>query len=276
MVGVIGIVALLTLLILSHIVTRMATTALVMTGMSSEAARFQARSAFTGTGFTTSESEQAVNHPVRRRILMLLMILRNAGFVTIALSLVVSFIGTDEKGRSYRLLVLLLGVFVLWLISRSKAVDRFLSRLIRRALARWTNLDVRYYASLLKLSGQYAVTEMQVRRGDWVTGKCLRDCKLSDEGITVLGIYRADGTYEGAPRGPTEIRPDDTLILYGRDEALHDLDSRTLGLAGDMAHHEAVYEHKEVLAEKTEPDTPVDPGPKTDPSSPHRPEDRSR
>ncbi len=264
MIGVIGIVALLTILVLSHIVTRMATAALVMTGMSSEAARFQARSAFTGTGFTTSESEQVVNHPVRRRILMMLMVLRNAGFVTIVLSLIFSFIGAEPSQQIRGLIILVLGVIILWLISRTTTVDRFLNRVIRRALARWTNLDVRDYISLLKLSGEYGVMEMQVREGDWVAGKCLRDCRLSEEGITVLGIYRADGSYVGSPRGPNEIHADDVLILYGRDEDLRDLDTRDHGRAGDRAHHEAVHEHEEVLADQTEEPTSADTTPESE------------
>jgi hypothetical protein len=49
---------------------RVATSALVMTGMARESARFQARSAFLGVGFTTGEAESVVDHPVRRRIAM--------------------------------------------------------------------------------------------------------------------------------------------------------------------------------------------------------------
>ena len=45
---------------------RMGTLALQRTGLSREAATFQAQSAFMGVGFTTSESESLVNHPVRR------------------------------------------------------------------------------------------------------------------------------------------------------------------------------------------------------------------
>jgi hypothetical protein len=65
MVGIVGIIASLTVLGLSLIITRIATTALSLTGLSWEAARFQARSAFTGTGFTTTEAERVVDHPVR-------------------------------------------------------------------------------------------------------------------------------------------------------------------------------------------------------------------
>lgn len=80
MTGIVGVVAILVLLTLSLVITRLATVALVMTGLSKEAARFQARSAFTGTGFTTSEAETVVGHPVRRKIIMLLMILRSTGW----------------------------------------------------------------------------------------------------------------------------------------------------------------------------------------------------
>jgi len=65
--GFIGIVAVLTILALSLVITRVATVALTMTGLSRQVARFQARSALTGTGFTTSEAETVVNHPVRRQ-----------------------------------------------------------------------------------------------------------------------------------------------------------------------------------------------------------------
>jgi Trk-type K+ transport system membrane component len=72
----IAIATLLAVLFLSLIVVRVAAEALVLTGISRESASFQARSAWTGTGFTTSESEQIVNHPVRRRIVSALMFAR--------------------------------------------------------------------------------------------------------------------------------------------------------------------------------------------------------
>ncbi len=73
-------------------ITRGATVALTLTGLSAEAARFQARSALTGTGYTTSETEKVVDHPLRGGIGMVLMLLRSAGFVSILISLLLSFI----------------------------------------------------------------------------------------------------------------------------------------------------------------------------------------
>jgi len=54
-----SIISLLMVLTLSILVTRIATVVLTHTGLARESAKFQARSAFTGVGFTTTESEKA-------------------------------------------------------------------------------------------------------------------------------------------------------------------------------------------------------------------------
>lgn len=84
------------------VVTRIAAVALSETGLSGDAARFQALSAFTGTGFTTREAEGVMTHPVRRRIVTFLMILGNAGLVTIITILVLSFAQSPDPGAALR------------------------------------------------------------------------------------------------------------------------------------------------------------------------------
>jgi hypothetical protein len=64
------------------VITRVATVALRTTALSYAAAQFQARSAFSGVGFTTTESEDIVSHPARRRVVLGLMTLSSAGVVT--------------------------------------------------------------------------------------------------------------------------------------------------------------------------------------------------
>lgn len=251
MLGIVGIIAFLTVLGLSLFITRLATIALTYTGLSWEAARFQARSAFTGTGFTTTEAERVVDHPVRRRIIMLLMIARSAGVVSIIISLILSFGGSQsDVGRLYRLLWIIAGVAVLLAAAKSSLIDRTLSRAIRWALQKWTSLDVHDYTSLLKLSGEYMVTEIQVREGDWLVGKDLSRCRLPQEGIMVLGIYRSDGDYIGVPRGETEIYDKDTLVVYGRSKSLRELEQRRADRSGDQAHDESVHEQKRHRAEQ--------------------------
>jgi hypothetical protein len=251
MTGIIGIIALLTVLGLSLFITRLATAALAMTGLSYEAARFQARSAFTGTGFTTSETEKVVDHPVRRRIIMLLMTLRSAGLVTVILSLILSFQGSgSDRDALVRLGAMLGGVGLLWWAAKSRWFERYLSRIMRWALQRWTDLDTRDYASLLRLAGAYTVMELQVQEGDWLADRRLRDCKLPDEGVTVLGIYRDDGRYVGVPKAETSIDAGDTLVLYGRREPLRELGTRRADSEGQAGHEKAVSEQRRYEAEQ--------------------------
>jgi hypothetical protein len=228
-------------------ITRVATIALTHTGLSRETARFQARSAFTGVGFTTSEAEKVVGHPVRRRILMLLMLLGNAGIVTAVSSIVLTFVDSHgERNWLLKVVLLVAGVALLWTAAYSHWLDRHISHLVRKALKRWTDLDVRDYAGLLHLGGDYSVHELQVRDSDWMAGHTLAELGLREEGVMVLGVQRTDGEFLGAPTGRTKIRPNDTVLFYGRDKSLADLDKRGKDIGGKIAHVEAVSEQKRI------------------------------
>jgi len=195
--------AVLTLLVvvgISLLITRIATVALVSTGLSKEAARFQARSAFSGSGFTTSEAESVVNHPVRRRIIMVLMLLGNAGFVTVVSSLILTFVNVHGAFEwAPRLALLLGGLSALWFTARSRFVERLLNELIVRALRRWTDIDVGDYAGLLHLAGDYRVVQLAVDPGDWMEGHSLAELGLSEE-VCWCSASSAQGT-------PTRARP---------------------------------------------------------------------
>ncbi|MEJ2031618.1 MAG: TrkA C-terminal domain-containing protein [Deltaproteobacteria bacterium] len=248
-----AILSLLLIITLSILITRIATISLAHTGLSREAARFQARSAFTGVGFTTDESEKVVNHPVRRRIILLLMLVGNAGIATAISSLILSFMSRDSGSPFYLKLVILLGgIILLWFIAQSQWIDERLSKSISRALNRYTSLDVKDYASLLHLAGEYRVMELQVNSTDWLADMSLADLRLRDEGITVLGIERPPAIFIGGPSGDTVIQPGDTLIIYGRELALASLDQRFKGKMGDLAHEQAVNEQKKVKEQEQE------------------------
>lgn len=240
----IAIATLLVVVMMALLVTRIATVALMATGVPYDVARFQARSAMTGVGFTTSESESVVNHPIRRRIVLTLMLLGNAGLVTIMASVILSFAGTAGGTESLkRLGIILLGMAPIFLIARSDRFADWLGRVIGRSLARWSDLDVRDMVHLMQLTRDYAISELQVQPGDWVADKALANLGLPDEGILVLGIQRADGSFVGAPRGGTVVHAYDMLVLYGRSSILTDLDVRSADPDGDRAHDEAVAEN---------------------------------
>jgi K+/H+ antiporter YhaU regulatory subunit KhtT len=245
---VIAIVTLLVVVVLSILITRVATIALAHTGLSRETARFQARSAFTGAGFTTSESERIVRHPVRRRIVMFLMLVGNAGLVTAVSSLILTFIhlGDDDGRLTVRIVLLAAGLVLLWAIGTSQWIDRHLSNAIDKALKRYTRVEVKDYASLIHLAEDYRLVELQVAPGDWLAGKTLGEARLLDEGIVVLGIERVNGTYLGIPKDDVVIEPEDNLIVYGRETELDELDDRRTGKVGDRRHARAVATQRRV------------------------------
>ena len=242
-----GIITVILILIFSILITRVASIALIHTGLSREASKFQARSAFTGVGFTTQESEKVVNHPVRRKILLLLMILGNAGIITGVASLIIGFADIDSGVNNWvKILVLVGGIIILWNLANSHWVDRRLSRIIEKFLNRYSRLDVRDYASLLQLSGNYRIAEISVEKRHWLYRKKLKNTQLRDEGLNVLAITRQDGTFLGTPSGETQINENDTLVIYGRTEALQKLERRLKGKKGNQEHTTMVKKQNRV------------------------------
>lgn len=250
-----SILSLFVVIFISIIITRVATIALTHTGLTRESAKFQARSAFSGAGFTTSESELVVNHPVRRKIVLFLILIGNAGIVAAISSLMLTFVGGDDSwGTTTKIILLVIGFVALWSFASSHWVDRRLSVIIDKFLKRYTELNIVDYDSLLHLVGEYRLVELAVQDNDWLAGKKLSGARLRDEGINVLGVKRRDGTYLGNPDGETRLEANDSVILYGRVAAIEALDKRWKSYWGDVEHREAVAEQSKVEEQETELD----------------------
>jgi hypothetical protein len=225
---------------LGVIINRLAVVALTITGLSRDIARFQSRSAYYGVGFTTAESEDVVNDPARRRIIMTLALIGNAGIATTIASLLLSFTGATRGQAFERLAIILTALVGVAALAHSGYLDRQFSRLAQRALCRWTELELRDYAQLLGVRDGFAVGQLRLQRDDWLTARPLRELSLPDEGVHVLGILRANGGYLGMPDGDTLLSADDVVVLYGHADQLADLDDRRRGAVGDDAHAQAV------------------------------------
>ncbi len=257
-----AVASLLVVLMLSLLITRIATISLAATGLSRESARFQARSAFSGSGFTTAESEAVVRHPIRRRIIMLLMLFGNAGIVAVIASFVLAFVEPESGALPWlRIGLLVVGLLGLWGLASSRIVDRWITHLTMAALKRWTSLEVRDYAGLLHVGGDYLITELLVEPGDWLADRDLATLKLRQEGVIVLGIERPDGTYLGVPGPHTSLHPGEVLVVYSRRDSVAELDQRQHDRAGDRAHRHAMAEQAAKLREvATESAEAVSPG----------------
>lgn len=241
------------ILSISVLVTKVATIALMHTGLSRQAAKFQARSAFTGVGYTTQEAENVVNHPVRRRIIMSLMLLGNAGIVSVIASLMLTFLDDKDPfslSLTTRLLLLVGGIIFLIILFNSKLVNRGLSKMITIALKRYTKLNVMDYSGILHLSGEYEIAEIFVSKDDWLANQSLTELALLREGLFILGINRKNGTYLGIPGSDTKICPGDTLIIYGRAPTIKRLDNRKKGQRGNFDRKLSERENKKIRTQE--------------------------
>lgn len=249
----IGILTLIFVIALSMLVTKVASIALVHTGMERERAKFQARSGFTGAGFTTSESEMVVKHPMRRKIIMMLLLMGNAGFVTAISSVIIGFSGhQDDRSNWDHLALLALGLLLLFLITRSRRLERWMDRLIILLLKKFTDLRPKNFERLMTVMDDYEVTEIMVNENAWLCGSSLSELKLTEEGLLVLGVISKNEKYNGVPRGGYRIEQDDRLVVYGQAEQIAEISNRQDKLAGRMQHKQS----SEAFQEKLESDNP--------------------
>lgn len=228
-------------------IVRMGTLALQRTGLSREASSFQAQSAFMGVGFTTSESESVVTHPLRRKIVRWLMWCGYSG-IAVSVSTIVVGMGSSDGNimRFMGMLLITSGILLsLWQLPRVRAES---DRLISRLISSLPDPRVIDFEELLEFDRGYTVGHLHVDRNRWMTKKSLRELRLADEGVLVLNIQRSSGAVIGTPEAPTVLEAGDRILAYGRHECLENLRNRPADPRGDEERARSVEEQKELQA----------------------------
>lgn len=224
------------ILSLSVAVIRVASVALRFTGLPEASARFQALSAFTGTGFTTSEAETVVNYPVRRRVVSILMIIGNMGLVTVFATLVVSLVHTEgDVGAVITQLAWLVGgLALLWFLMLNKAADRILCAMIGKFLESTTILGRRRFHRLLQIGNGYSVCEHPIPP-DWTNDLAGSiKAKLERLNLVLLGARLPESEVLDPRADPDILTADHTAVLFGPDSAHDVLDGYHDRNAGDQ------------------------------------------
>ncbi len=201
--------------------TKLATGALIATGVPPESAAFQARSAFSGAGFTTTEAENVVNHRVRRRIIGTTMLIGSLGTPTLVLTVLVGFVAPGPGSTTERALVTISGLFLILMAVFNKPSQRWLQgvgqRYVQKRLAPALS-DNRL--DLLTLSDEFAVQAVKLEATPDETVRSLRGLAQAFPDVTILGIRRGRD-YFGEPPVDIDLQAGDELIIYAhRDHAL--------------------------------------------------------
>jgi len=217
----------------SFVVVRIGAIAFQLTGLDWELAKFQALSCFSGTGFTTKESELIVSNPQRRKIASVLIVLGNAGIVT----LIATFANSLRPGTSgtkislpflkdffpaeilpwVNLAVITLFILILYKLFTYSFFARRITSVLRKIVLKRQMVKAVTFEELLIATGGYGVSRITVNANSSILNKSLNDARLRSHDITVLAIVRDNHTIPNPPADMT-FMINDELICFGRLE----------------------------------------------------------
>jgi hypothetical protein len=219
------VISLLLVVFVSLLLMQIGARALRYTGLDEEVALLQVQSAFTGSGFTTAESELVINHPLRRRIIRHMMLVGCLGVPSLIASLMVvvlSIVREEERfiTSALSIPIAIVGLVLIWFLLHSRPAERAIDWGIRLSLRKVGHIHPVDYAQMLRVHTGYSVGELIVEPGNPIAGRRLDDSRPADSGLLILGIERTNGEWVGAPHRDTIIELGDKLIVYGRDAML--------------------------------------------------------
>ena len=236
-------------ILVSTLVVRGGTVALKLTGLSWDVASFQAQSAFTGAGFTTSESENIVSHPARRKVIRTMILLGSIGVSSALVTVVVTFTtaGDDIQQRTWWILGCLLGLVI---AVRTKALDKLFIPVVTRFLLRSSTLRIHDYEELLRMDKGFSVAQLTIEHDSWLTGGTLRELALNQEGVLILNVRRRSGSILAAPQPAIRLEVGDSILCYGLEGDLGGLAKRPSGPVGERAHDVSVKLNRSRLTQE--------------------------
>ncbi len=212
--GLYYLVPTLVVIMVSFLVVRGGAVALALTGLDWERSRFQSLSAFTGTGFTTREAELVLNHPTRRKIVSWLMILGNAGIVTVIVTATSSLVTSRGFQISANFLLLATGIYLVHRLAGNKVLTRRWEDFIRRKLLKLPDFEEGATEDLLHFMEGFGLVKIEVKKKSPLANRKLLELKLKQQGLIVLGIERGEKWIQ-SPDGKETLKPDDRVVIYG-------------------------------------------------------------
>jgi hypothetical protein len=210
---------------LSLAFTKVAAGALIATGLPAEVASFQARSAFSGAGFTTVEAENVVNHPARRKIIGTTMFVGNLGTPTLIVTVLLGLIAPGPGNTTERTMVTIAGLIFVVVSVANRPAQRVLSKIgQRQARARLLPFLDDQVVELFVVGGDFVIGAVRVAAVPEPTVRSLRGIDETLPDVKVLGVRRGE-QYFGAPPVDVHLEASDEIIVYGRRRDLGHIDA---------------------------------------------------
>jgi hypothetical protein len=186
---------------------------LEITGMERSRARFQALSAISGTGFTTSHAEEVVNNPRRRQIVSYLIIIGNAGILSLIIAVIIYVRAGLALPSWETILAIVVLIAALVIVIRIGIIDKITGLIIVsiRGAKKKSRLRV---AKIYYNNNDLAI--MKLKTQGLFTGKIdIPDiATLQSKGINIIAIERGKDLIKN-PVPETKILEGDLIICSG-------------------------------------------------------------
>lgn len=202
------------IIIIFFFIVRIATIVLKLTGLDEQTARFQAISAFTGTGFTTKEAEIILADDMRRKTASVLMIMGKVGIVSVIGSLFFSFGKEGAETTLTKALILLLIILLLYRITTLKKFNKALNGFIERRIVARGLIKQQALEELFHLPKGYGIAKLTIGTESKEIGLTLAEAGFIAKDILVLSIERKN-TMIAFPHANDTININDKLLCYG-------------------------------------------------------------
>lgn len=228
--AIVYVIPIILIIVLAALIVKIGAVALNLTGIDEKSAFFQALSAFTGTGFTTQDSELVVQDETRRRIISFLMITGNAGLVSVITTIILSL---REGGPGFilgNIVVIVLAIIALIAVSKNKSLAAYFTKLIKRNLEKTQTFTRRPVEEIFRLAKDYGVAEVILEESCAEIGKTLAESSFRKQDILILAIERGTSVIP-APHAGDRLLANDTLICYGKLDNI----AKIMGQPGDLS-----------------------------------------
>jgi len=162
-----------------------------------------------------------INHPQRRKIISWLMILGNAGIVTVIVTATSSFATSGSYNIPINILFLAVGIYLIYRIAVSKGFIERWENFVENRLVKSKMMEEDMVEDLLHLIEGHGLVKVLLKEGSPLIGMSLKEKELTKAGILVLGIER-EKNWLAVPKPSEIMEKGDRVIVYGPIERLNE------------------------------------------------------
>lgn len=204
--------------IIMGLVIEVSVTLFKLTGLENTVARFQVISMLTGTGFTTDESNSIIDHPVRRKISMFLIL-----FGVFSLAVIISSISTmlSDNLRIKELSIIMAILMLLIIIVKLPFIYNRLSNKMHSEMHNHYNLWEHPIKEVLFLEEDDVVMKLDINKDSELINQNAGEVISRGIDINILFIKSGEAKIR-KKLSKHELKLGDKLFLYGNKKEIEE------------------------------------------------------